>query len=61
METRLIVAAMLAVAAFQTTYAQQPALQGAWEPERYLLKDGTDLAVTGLIFFADRRHSGIEP
>lgn len=28
-------------------------LHGAWQPERYLLKDGSELAVTGQIFFAE--------
>lgn len=29
-------------------------LEGAWTPELYVLRDGTELAVTGLIFFTER-------
>ena len=50
----ILIAAAFVVAAFQTTHAQKPSLQGAWEPQRYLLKDGGELAVTGLIFFAEK-------
>ena len=28
-------------------------IEGAWSPERYILKDGTEHEVTGLIFFTD--------
>ena len=54
MEKMMIVAAVLAVVALQTAYAQNPSLQGAWEPQRYLLKDGGELAVTWQIFFAEK-------
>ncbi len=54
MEKMMIVAAVLALVALQTAQAQQPSLQGAWQPQRYLLKDGGELAVTGLIFFAEK-------
>ena len=53
MEKMMIVAAVLGVVALQMACAQQPSLQGAWEPQRYLLKDGGELAVTGQIFFAE--------
>ncbi|MFQ5568811.1 MAG: hypothetical protein ACE5G0_03995 [Rhodothermales bacterium] len=43
--------------ACQTPQEQQPTLQGAWEPERYLLKDGSEHPVTGLIFFAEHDWS----
>lgn len=29
-------------------------ISGAWSPERYVLKDGTELEVTGLIFFTEK-------
>ncbi len=54
MEKMMIVAAVLAVVALQTACAQKPSLQGAWEPQRYLLKDGGELAVAGQIFFAEK-------
>ena len=35
------------------TTSASPTIHGAWQPERYLLKDGSELAVTGQIFFAE--------
>ena len=31
-----------------------PSIEGAWAPERYLLKDGSEHTVTGRIFFTER-------
>ena len=55
MHPSILLAAMLAFVALacRPSEAQQPALQGAWQPERYLIKDGGELAVTGQIFFAE--------
>ena len=55
MHPSILLLAMLAFVALacQPTDTQQPTLQGAWQPERYLIKDGGELAVTGQIFFAE--------
>ena len=53
MEKMMIVAAVFAGVALQAACAQKSSLQGAWQPQRYLLKDGSELAVTGQIFFAE--------
>lgn len=42
---------MLSLASFQASAQEPSSIQGAWQPERYLLKDGSELAVTGQIFF----------
>jgi hypothetical protein len=33
--------------------AAQSGIRGAWKPELYVLRDGTELSVTGLIYFAE--------
>ncbi len=55
MQTSMFLIAMLAFVALacRSSEAQKPALHGAWQPERYLIKDGGELAVTGQIFFAE--------
>ena len=62
--TLLTATLVLAVLACHPSEAQQSgekpssqhaaALQGAWQPERYILKAGDELAVTGQIFFAEK-------
>lgn len=37
-----------------TPLPEQPTILGAWRPELYTLKDGTERAVTGFIFFTER-------
>ena len=56
MKASIFISVMLAFAvlACQPAATQQPTLHGAWQPERYLIKDGGELAVTGQIFFAER-------
>ena len=61
MQTSILLIAMLAFIALacqppeapEPSNAGEPSLHGAWQPERYLLKDGNELAVTGQIFFAE--------
>ena len=50
----LIATLIVVVLACQPSDAQEPSLHGAWQPERYLIKDGGELVVTGQIFFAER-------
>lgn len=55
MHSSMLLLAILAFVALacRTPEAQQPALLGAWQPERYLINDGGERAVTGQIFFAE--------
>ncbi len=55
MKTSIFLSVMLVFAALacQPAATQQPTLHGAWQPERYLIKNGGELAVTGQIFFAE--------
>ena len=56
MKASTVLTAMLALAAAacQPAATQQPSLLGAWQPERYLIKNADELAVTGQIFFAEQ-------
>ena len=49
----LILLLTVAAPACQPAATQQHPLHGAWQPDRYLIKDGGELAVTGRIFFAE--------
>jgi hypothetical protein len=40
--------------AFAPGFSVANPIEGAWRPELYTLKDGTENRVTGLIFFTDR-------
>ena len=47
-------AASVALACALPMTADEVEVRGAWEAERYLLKDGTEHTVSGRIFFTDR-------
>ncbi len=38
----------------QYSFSQSPALKGTWRPEKYVMKDGEEISVTGQIFFSDK-------
>ena len=49
----LVIVLLLMAFTCQASSEEKPTLQGSWEPERYLLKDGSELAVSGQIFFTE--------
>ncbi len=50
---RLTVVLLLFAFACQAQGETEVTLQGSWEPELYVLKDGSQIAVTGQIFFTE--------
>jgi hypothetical protein len=50
---RIALLLLAAVGLSAPVLAQSP-VEGAWHPEIYTLKDGSEQKVTGLIFFTDR-------
>ena len=47
-------AASVALVCASPMTADEVEVRGAWQAERYLLKDGTEHTVSGLIFFTER-------
>jgi hypothetical protein len=47
----LVIVLMITALACQAESEGESRLQGSWEPEHYLLKDGIEFSVTGQIFF----------